>query len=126
MEAGVRRFEQPDSSKEFPNGNERVVEVGGVHVGYATFQPGWRWSNDVKPIVGSESCRRLHMGYILSGQLHVEMDDGTTLDAGPGNLFVIPPGHDGWVVGDEPCRMIDWADTAQRYLDPVTEAEVPA
>ena len=126
MEASVRRFEQPDSSKEFPNGHERVVEVGGVHVGLATFLPGWRWSNDVKPIVGSESCRRLHMGYILSGQLHVEMDDGASFDATSGEVVVIPPGHDGWVVGDEPCRMLDWANTAQLYLEPVTRAEARA
>jgi len=78
-----------------------VVELGNVTVGRATFEPGWRWSEHVKPVAGTDSCLVPHVGYIISGRLGIAMDDGTEQEFGPDEAFVIPPGHDGWVVGDE-------------------------
>jgi hypothetical protein len=84
------------------------VQLAGRPVGLATFQPGWRWSNDLRPLLGTERCPIHHVGYALSGHLHVELGDGSTLDIHPGEVFEIPSGHDAWVVGDEPVRLIDW------------------
>jgi quercetin dioxygenase-like cupin family protein len=86
-------------------------------VGRAVFQPGWRWSNDVKPVAGTDSCEAAHTGYIISGQMHVTMDDGAEGDLGPGDAFVISPGHDAWIVGDEPCVALDWS-AASDYARP--------
>ena len=92
----------------FEHGEMRVTTAGGVTLGRAEFKPGWRWSNDVKPLAGTSSCQVAHNGYIISGRLHVRMDDGTEAECGPGDLFVIAPGHDAWVVGDETCVALDW------------------
>jgi class 3 adenylate cyclase len=78
-------------------------------VGRAIFEPGWRWSDHVKPIVGTESCQVHHIGFVVSGHLHVEMTDGASLEVVAGDAFEIPPGHDAWVVGDEPWVSVDWA-----------------
>jgi hypothetical protein len=115
MGGSTARFDQPEETKRFPNGEEHIVQVHGVAVGMATFQPGWRWSNDVRPIMGTERCPLLHVGYNLSGRLHVELADGSTLDIGPGEVFEITPDHDAWVVGDEPVVMIDWSGKAREY-----------
>ena len=114
----AKRFEEAAESIRFPNGHEQVVDVLGTAVGLATFEPGWRWSNDVRPLTGAESCPRNHAGYVVSGRLHVELNDGTTLDLAGGDAFEIPPGHDAWVVGDEPCVMLDWTGEARTYLQP--------
>jgi mannose-6-phosphate isomerase-like protein (cupin superfamily) len=106
--AFARSFERPEDTTRFANGEERLVHVLGVKVGLATFEPGWRWSNDVRPLFGTNSCPVHHAGYVLSGRLHVEMDDGSTLDLTGGDACEIPSGHDAWVVGDEPCVMLDW------------------
>ncbi len=118
MGASVGRFDQPEETNRFPNGEEHIVHVHGVAVGMATFQPGWRWSNDVRPLVGTERCPLLHVGYNLSGRLHVEFADGSTLDVGPGEIFEITPDHDAWVVGDEPVLMLDWSGKAREYATP--------
>jgi quercetin dioxygenase-like cupin family protein len=89
-----------------------VVETGTGMVGRATFEPGWRWSDHVKPIAGTESCQAPHMGYIVSGRMHVVMDDGTEEDFGPGDVMIAPPGHDAWTVGNEACVAIDWQGVA--------------
>jgi hypothetical protein len=115
MQASARSFEQPDDTTRFPNGHEDIVDVRGRVVGLATFGPGWRWSNDVRPLVGTDSCPLVRVGYMLSGRLHVQMGDGSTLDLEPGEVFEIPPGHDAWVVGDDPCRLLDWGGKAREY-----------
>ena len=92
----------------FNNGEMRLATAGGVTLGLAEFKPGWRWSNDVKPIAGTDSCQAAHNGYIISGRLHIRMDDGTEAECGPGDLFIAAPGHDAWVVGDETCVALDW------------------
>jgi len=94
-----------------------VVNIGGATVGRAVFNPGWKWSNDVKPIAGTDSCQAPHTGYVISGSMHVVMDDGTEGDAGPGYAIAISPGHDAWIVGDEPCVMLDWSGSAN-YAKP--------
>lgn len=94
-----------------------VVNIGGVTVGRAVFNPDWKWSNDVKPIAGTDSCQAPHTGYVISGRMHVVMDDGTESDAGPGDAIAISPGHDAWIVGDEPCVMLDWSGSAN-YAKP--------
>jgi Cupin domain len=122
MEPFAGSFEDSDDTTRFPNGQERLLEVAGTKVGLATFGPGWRWSNDIRPLVGTDSCQVTHVGYVVSGHLHVETNDGATLDIGPGQAFVIPAGHDGWVVGDEPCVMLDWGGKASEYARPVAGA----
>ena len=119
MDSLVRNFEQPEETTTFPNGQEHVINVDGTPVGLATFRPGWRWSNDVRPLMGTESCPLLHVGYMLAGQLHVEVNDGTTLDIGPGDTFTIPPGHDAWVAGNEAVLMLDWGGKVREYARPV-------
>jgi hypothetical protein len=108
MQGMARHFDGTDKVTKFPNGEERVVEVLGSPVGLATFEPGWRWSNDVRPLAGTEYCSKLHAGYLLSGRLHVEFEDSSTLDVAAGEVCEIPPGHDAWVVGDEPAVLLDW------------------
>lgn len=102
----------PDERRRFPHGELTVVEVAGVTVGRAVFQPGWRWSDHVRPLAGTDSCQVAHVGYLLSGRMCVRMDDGREATAAAGDVVVIPPGHDGWVVGDEPCVMLDWSGGA--------------
>ena len=80
-----------------------IVNLGEVTVGRAVFEPGWRWSENVKPIVGTDSCQVPHVGYVVSGRMVVRMDDGTEHEFGPGDAGTIPPGHDAWIEGDEAC-----------------------
>jgi hypothetical protein len=103
-----RSFAAPDEIRQFPNGRAEIVHVGGVHIGRLVFEPGWRWSNDVRPIAGTESCEAPHFQYHVSGRLAIHMDDGTELVAGPGDVTSLPSGHDAWVVGDEPVVVVDW------------------
>jgi mannose-6-phosphate isomerase-like protein (cupin superfamily) len=111
----AKNFESPDEVRPFKgNGKAEIINVGGHTVGRATFEPGWRWSNDVKPIAGTDSCQVHHVGYVLEGRMKVTMDDGTETEAGPGDVFVIPPGHDGEVVGDEPVVTLEFGDAAAR------------
>ena len=98
----VRSFESPDESRTPDKTKVDVVDLGGVKAARATFQPGWRWSECIKPVAGGDSCQARHVGVIVSGTLHVRHDDGTEGDLDPGSVYVIEPGHDGWVVGDEP------------------------
>jgi hypothetical protein len=101
-------FEAPDEVREFPHGRVEIVKVGGAEIGRLTLEPGWRWSNDVKPIAGTELCEAPHMQYHLSGRIHFLMADGTEFEAGPGDVTSLPQGHDAWVVGDEPVVVVDW------------------
>ncbi|NIH81044.1 cupin domain-containing protein [Amycolatopsis viridis] len=112
-------LEEPEEVRPFEDGSGQLelVNVEGGAIGRATFQPGWQWSKHVQPIAGTDSCQASHLGYVLSGRMRVRMDDGDQADFGPGDVMMIPPGHDGWVVGDEPCVVIDWsgyADYAKR------------
>jgi hypothetical protein len=102
-----RAFASPDETRNFPKGKMEVVKIGGLTFGRATLEPGWRWSECVKPIAGTESCQVHHTGIMISGRLGIRMDDGRETVLGPGDALSIPPGHDGWVVGDEPVVNVD-------------------
>jgi hypothetical protein len=108
QETEHRSFAVPDETREFPNGLAQIVKIGGGEVGRLVFEPGWRWSNDVKPIAGTESCEAPHFQYHVSGRLAIRMDDGSQIEAGPGDITSLPSGHDAWVVGDEPVVTVDW------------------
>jgi hypothetical protein len=103
-----RAFAQPDEVRDFPHGRAEIVKVGNGEVGRYTFEPGWRWSNDVKPIANTASCEAPHFQYHVSGQLAILMDDGTEILAGPGEITSLPSGHDAWVVGESPVVTVDW------------------
>jgi hypothetical protein len=103
---------QPDDVRKFPKGHMDVVKVGDLTFGKGVFEPGWRWSECVKPIVGGTSCMVHHNGWIESGRMHIRMDDGTETEVGPGDVFVCPPGHDAWIVGNEACVAYDFSGAA--------------
>ena len=109
MQLRRKRFDRPDEVRTVERGRIDLVELGELVVGRAVFEPGWRWSEHVKPIVGTESCQVHHLGYVISGHLHVEMDDGASIELRGGDTFEVPPGHDAWVVGDEPWESVDYA-----------------
>jgi hypothetical protein len=98
----LRRFDSPDEVRTFPKGKFELVRLGGMTIGRATYEPGWRWSVDVGAAAGEASCRVEHVGLVLSGCAAAAMDDGSVHEMRAGDLFHIPPGHDSWVVGDEP------------------------
>jgi hypothetical protein len=102
-----KSFLVPEETRNFDKGKIDLVTVGDVTFGRATLQPGWKWSTCVKPIVNTESCQAAHTQYHIAGRLHVVMDDGSEMDFNPGDVGVIPPGHDAWVVGDKPVIIID-------------------
>ena len=109
MQLRRKRFDRPDEIRRVENAYIELVELGELTIGRAIFEPGWRWSEHVKPIVGTESCQVHHLGYVVSGHLHIEMTDGASMDVMGGDAFEIPPGHDAWVIGDEPWISVDWA-----------------
>jgi hypothetical protein len=88
-------------------GKVDLIKLGGITFGRGTFQPGWRWSESVKPLVKTKSCEAPHLQYIVTGRMHVVMDDGSEEEFGPGDLALIPPGHNAWIVGNEPVVAID-------------------
>ena len=107
----IKNFDSPDETRPFEGkGQAAVVNIGGRTIGKGTFEPGWRWSENVKPIAGTDSCKVSHLGYVLSGRMTVRMDDGSEDSVGPGDVVAIPPGHDAWVEGDEPCVMVDFGE----------------
>jgi class 3 adenylate cyclase len=128
----VRNFEQPDDRREFSNGSLDLIKVGPLTVGRETLHPGWRWSVDVKPIAGTERCEFHHVGIQVSGRWACEDREGNVVEVGPGEIFDTPPGHDAWVVGDEPCVTLDfqgisdWAmrSSASRVLTTVLFADI--
>ncbi|MBI2767352.1 MAG: cupin domain-containing protein [Chloroflexi bacterium] len=105
----LKRFATPDERREFPKGFAELLNIGGGVVGRLSFEAGWRWSKDVKPIAGTELCEAPHFQYHLSGVLHVVNDDGTEFDARAGDVSSLPTRHDAWVVGDEPVVVVDWS-----------------
>lgn len=104
-----KRLERPDETRSFPNGHLEIYELGDTIVGRQTFEPGFRWSIDLRPLAGTEWCEVFHQGLVLSGRLRVAMSDGPELELGPGDWFEVPPGHDAWVIGDEPWISVDFA-----------------
>lgn len=110
---GIKDFSAPDEVRRpDPHATIEVVRIGGGEVGRYTFQPGWRWSEHIKPIVGGDSCQTHHVGIVISGRMGVQTDDGTTGEVAPGSVYDIPPGHDGWVIGDEPVVTVEFQGAA--------------
>jgi hypothetical protein len=116
--AGEVKNVEAGETRKFEHGMVQVVKVGSVTVGRAEFQPGWKWSKDVKPIVKTDSCMVHHTGYGISGRLHIVMNDGSEFEVGPGDVNDIEPGHDAWVVGDEPYVGVDFAEEISEYAKP--------
>jgi hypothetical protein len=106
--AELKKFNKPDEVREFPKGKLELVKIGGATIGRATFEPGWRWSTSLKPIVKTDSCKAPHFQYHIAGTLMIQMDDGRTFEAKAGDLSLLPTGHDAWVVGDEPVVVVDF------------------
>ena len=107
----VKSFDSPDETRPFEGkGKADVLQLGGHTVGRATFEPGWKWSNNVKPIAGTDSCQVSHLGYCVSGRMKVYMDDGSEQEVKPGQAFAIPPGHDAEILCDESCDMLDFGE----------------
>jgi hypothetical protein len=103
-----RSFEAADEVRAFPSGHADILNVGDAEIGRLVFEPGWRWSKDVKPIAGTDSCLAPHFQYHLAGTMGILMDDGTEIVAEPGDVTSLPEGHDAWVIGDEPVVVVDW------------------
>jgi hypothetical protein len=104
----VKSLNSPDESRKFDKGKLDLVKIGGTMVGRAIFQPGWKWSESVKPIAKTKSCEAPHFQYHVSGTLRLRMDDGTEKDLKPGDVALLPSGHDAWVVGNEPVVVVDF------------------
>ncbi|MFB0620086.1 cupin domain-containing protein [Streptomyces sp. AGS-58] len=108
----VKTVEKPDERRDFPRGHVEALHLTGLDFAVGTFEPGWRWSESVAPIAGTGSCMVPHNGYVVQGRMRLRMDhDGGEAEVGPGDVFVCAPGHDAWVVGDEPVIVYDFAGT---------------
>jgi hypothetical protein len=114
----VKSLDKADDSRTFSNGLAEMVTMGSTMVGRTTFQPGWRWSNDVMPIAGTDRCMILHKGYCISGGLVIQAEDGMETHIGPGDAYVVEPGHDAWVIGDETYVAIDFSEQMAEYAKP--------
>ena len=108
----INDFSSPDEVRRPENTTVEVVKLGGGEIGRYTFQPGWRWSEHIKPVVGTESCQTEHVGYLVSGTLDVQSDDGTSGEVTSGSVYRIAPGHDAWVIGDEPVVVVEFQGAA--------------
>jgi hypothetical protein len=106
--AEVKSFNKPDEVRDFPKGKVELVKVGGAMIGRAVFEPGWKWSTSVKPLVKTKSCEAPHYQYHISGTLKVLMDDGSEFECKAGDVSLFPTGHDAWVVGNEPVVVVDF------------------
>jgi hypothetical protein len=114
-----KRFDAPDETRNPDKTTMDVVDLDGVKAARIAFQPGWRWSECIKPVVGGDSCQAHHVGMIASGRMHVIHDDGSEMDIEPGSAYVINPGHDAWVVGDDPVVAYEFDSTsAESYARP--------
>ncbi len=112
MSLESKSLDTPDETHTFDTGRLQITRHEGVTIGRATFEPGWKWSDSLKPVVGTDSCEVAHLGYVVSGRMRVVMDDGNEGDAGPGDLVEVAPGHDAWILGHEPCVFVDFTGAA--------------
>ena len=103
-----KRLATPDEVRSYPGGHAVLVNVGETAVGHAVYEPGWRWTTHIRQIAGTARCQLHHLGYSISGLMHVVADDGQEIDILPESIYEIPPGHDAWVVGDEPWITLEW------------------
>lgn len=108
-----KSFNAPDETRTPPNTRMEVVNFGDMSIIRMTCEPGWKWSEHIKPIAGTESCQGTHFSYVISGHFRTVMNDGTIDDLGPGDIAITPPGHDAWVIGDEPCVILDFQEASR-------------
>ena len=111
-------FGDPDERREFPLGHAEVVVFDETTVGRATYEPGWRWSTHLAPTTGTTVCPLRHLGYAISGVMQVELADGQAMRIDPGSVYEIPPGHDAWVVGQEPWVTVEWTSAQSVGIAP--------
>ena len=104
----VKSLNSPDEVRAFDKGKLELINIGGATIGRAVFEPGWRWSTSVKPLVNTKSCEAPHFQYHISGTLKIVMDDGTEKECKAGDVSLLPSGHDAWVVGNEPVVVVDF------------------
>jgi hypothetical protein len=124
----VKKLARPEETRPFAKGRVELLHLGEGTVGRGVFEAGWKWSECVRPIAGTETCEASHLGLVESGRMHVRMDDGQEADVGPGDIVMIPPGHDAWTLGDEPCVILDFAGMghyAERTVMERTQANLP-
>jgi class 3 adenylate cyclase len=119
----AKSFDTPDELRSIAHGNVKILDLGDIVVGRMVWEPGWRWSEHVKPIAKTELCEYHHIGVTLSGTVHILMRDGSELDILPNTAYEIPPGHDAWVVGDEPYVSLDFAGMRGFAMSPDTPGE---
>jgi quercetin dioxygenase-like cupin family protein len=112
-----KSFDSAEEKRSVDKGSVEIIDLGGKQVMRATFQPGWKWSECVKPVAGTDTCQVSHLVYTVSGRMKIKMDDGTEEEVGPGDVVSIPPGHDAWIVGDEPYVGVDFQGAAN-YAKP--------
>lgn len=108
QKAELKSFGRPEEVREFPKGRLELVKVGGTTVGRAILEPGWRWATSVQPLAKTKSCEAPHFQYHVAGVLEVKMDDGTEIECHPGDVSLLPAGHDAWVVGDDDVVIVDF------------------
>ncbi|HAG47237.1 MAG TPA: cupin domain-containing protein [Gammaproteobacteria bacterium] len=116
--AGARRksFSNPDETRTPDKTVLELVDLGSVKAARLTVQPGWTWSSCIKPVVGTDSCQANHVGTVVSGRLGIKHNDGSEMEISAGDAYVCEPGHDAWVIGDEPCVMLEFdASAAASY-----------
>ncbi|HET6265224.1 MAG TPA: cupin domain-containing protein, partial [Usitatibacter sp.] len=106
--AELKNFGKPDEVREFPQGRVELITIGGATIGRAIFEPGWRWASSVQPLAKTKSCEAPHFQYHVSGILRILMDDGSEFDCKPGDVSLLPSGHDAWVIGNEPAVVVDF------------------
>ncbi|MGH3242757.1 MAG: cupin domain-containing protein [Spirillospora sp.] len=111
----IKSIEKPDDRRDMPRAHLELVNLTGMVFGKATFEPGWRWTDSVKPIAGTDLCEVHHNGYVVRGRMRLRMRDGAEGEVGAGDVFVVSPGHDAWVVGDEPCVVFDFGGGIGEY-----------
>src|SRR3954454_4193894 len=113
-----RPFATPDEVRTFPNGHGEIVKLEEAVVGRATYDPGWRWTTHMREVAGTQTCQLHHLGFSISGLMHVVTDDGDELDIVPESLYEIPSGHDAWVVGEEPWVTLEWTSARTFGVSP--------
>ena len=110
-----KNLNHPDETRSFNKGKLELVTVEGVTFSRVTFEPGWKWSESVKPIAKTDSCQVHHVGYVVAGQMRVRMDNGEEQEYGPGDTYIIPPGHDAWIIGNETYVGVDVSGEMTHY-----------
>lgn len=117
-----KSFRNPDESRVFDKGRADIVTLGDITMARTTAEPGWRWSEHIRPLAGTSSCQLHHLGFVVAGRFRIVMDDGTSREFGPEDVYDVPPGHDAWVVGAETMVIVDFAGAMGTFAKPAIEA----